>query len=97
MIIRGERMNTIIITVFFEKYGNKSYRKGEFKVNSRLYAEYPDLEAAKVASKWIWELERESGFAMKVLKVLHEDKDITNLISYQEPKDPPGKETELPF
>lgn len=86
-------MNTIVITVHYELYGNRSLRSGEFKVNSRLFAQYPDLEAAKVAYKWIREIKRESGFEAIITKVLYDGKDITHLTN-----EPQGnKENELPF
>lgn len=85
-------MNTIVIEVHHEIYDNRILRSGEFKVNSRLYAQYPDLEASKVAKKWIREIQRECGFVAKITKVIYEGKEITNLVA-----DPQTDELDLPF
>ena len=85
-------MNVIIIEVHYEIYGSKAMRAGEFRVNSRLYEQFPDLEAAKVAKKWVNELQKQYGYEMKLEEVLYEGKDITHLVI-----DPEPKNEELPF
>lgn len=85
-------MQTIVIQIFYTVYDNKIMRKGEFRVNSRLYQQYPDLEAAKVANKWFRDIQKEHGFAAEIIKVVYEGKDITHLIA-----DNKTDESELPF
>jgi hypothetical protein len=81
-------MNTILIEINYEVYDNEVRRRGEFRVNSRLYAQYPDLEASKVAKQWVKEINREHGNTIKVTKLTYEGKDITHLVAGNETNEP---------
>jgi hypothetical protein len=68
----------ITIRVIYKGYSSRLMQRASFPVNPFEFEIDPDKEAARVANQWINQIRREIHVE-KILEVIYDNKDITNL------------------